>query len=516
MRLLLNNNQNVKLFSELSVTDLAPLFNKPQCKSTAELKPRCFASWQLRAISAMRSLVASNVASALLLTVPESLEGTQFASELALHLDCEPLILHKLSSSYVNKDGSIAAEFKLSELWVIAAQSLLEHPKRTSLLLANSSLGKLPKLVIVGSASDCQDLMLIWPSLKNALHADVITTFAVSAELLGQYVAALAREGFTKHLDAEALSYLTAYCTRIYGDRRYMSIEDINLRQLLDEASALAKDKLITLYPLLRAIGAQDFRENYVAQAFVREHRDNEIILATDGQCVGQINGLSVIETAGTSYEYGEPVRISATVRAGGDGEVIDIERKAELAGQIHAKAMMIINGFITREFGSILPIPASASLVFEQSYSEIDGDSASLTGLCAVLSAYADVPIRQDLAITGAVDQFGNVEAVGGINHKVEGFFKICALKGLSGTQGVIIPHSCVPQLVLRSNVKKAIAQGKFHIYTVSHVRGALELLTGCAWGDVDDPKSIVAKVVDRLEGISNHGESTPWWHFW
>lgn len=512
----MNNNQNLKLFSELKASDLSPLFNTPECKSTADFSPRCFASLQLRAVSAMRSLLASNAVSALLLTVPESIDGTQFASEMAMHLDCEPLILHKLSKSYVKKDGTAAFELKCADVWVVSAQSLLEHPKRTSLLLANASLGKLPRLVITGSAGDCQDLMLLWPGLKNALHADVITTFAVSAELLGQYVASLAREGFTRHLDAKALSLLTVYCTRIYGDRRYMSLDDQSLRQLLDEASALTDKELVSSYTLLRAIGARDFRESYVAHAFIREHRDNEIILATDGQCTGQINGLSVIETAGTCYEYGEPVRISATVRAGGDGEVIDIERKAELAGQIHAKAMMIINGFIMREFGSILPIPASASLVFEQSYSEIDGDSASLTGLCAVLSAYADVPIRQDLAITGAVDQFGNVEAVGGINHKIEGFFRICALKGLTGTQGVIIPHSCVPQLVLRQSVLKAIAQGKFHIYTVAHVRGALELLTGCAWGDVDDPKSIVARVVDRLEGISNHGESTPWWHFW
>lgn len=143
----MNNNQNLKLFSELKASDLAPLFKRPECNSTADFKPRGFASLQLRAIAAMRSLLASNVCHALLLTVPESIDGTQFVSEMALHLDCEPLILHKLLKDYVKKDGTVATDLKCSDLWVVSAQSLLEHPKRTSLLLSNTALGKLPKQI---------------------------------------------------------------------------------------------------------------------------------------------------------------------------------------------------------------------------------------------------------------------------------------------------------------------------------------------------------------------------------
>ncbi|MGN0902844.1 MAG: S16 family serine protease, partial [Succinivibrio sp.] len=201
---------------------------------------------------------------------------------------------------------------------------------------------------------------------------------------------------------------------------------------------------------------------------------------------------------------------------AGGEGDIIDIERKAELAGQIHAKAMMIINGFISDEFGSQQPMPVSASLVFEQSYSEIDGDSASLTGLCAVISALSELPVRQDLAVTGAVDQFGDVQPVGGVNEKIEGFYRICRLNGLTGTQGVIIPYSCINQLVLRPSVINAVKNGKFHIYVVSHVTGAARLLMNTRWGEEDDDKSICGLVCSRLDELSAVKSVKPWWHLW
>lgn len=263
---------------------------------------------------------------------------------------------------------------------------------------------------------------------------------------------------------------------------------------------------------VLKALGSNDFRNNFLAESSLREHRDRQLLVATQGAVVGQINGLSVIETLGTNYEYGEPVRITATLRAGGEGDVIDIERKAELAGQIHAKAMMIINGFLTKEFGAEQPLPVSASLVFEQSYSEVDGDSASLTGLCAVISVLAGVPIRQDLAVTGAVDQFGDVQAVGGVNEKIEGFYRVCRLHGFTGTQGVIIPSSCVNQLVLRPAVIKAVADGKFHIFTVSHVTEAVKMLTTMDWGDSETENTICYRISERLNAIIAGNEEETW----
>ena len=162
------------------------------------------------------------------------------------------------------------------------------------------------------------------------------------------------------------------------------------------------------------------------------------------------------------------------------------------------------------------LRLPVSASLVFEQSYSEIDGDSASLTGLCAVISCLAGIPVRQDLAVTGAVDQFGDVQPVGGVNEKIEGFFRVCRLHGLTGTQGVIIPASCVQQLVLRPAVVRAVKAGRFHIYTVNHVTEAVKLLTTVDWGDASREGSVVNRIVNRLYEVAAGRDVTPWWKFW
>lgn len=315
---------------------------------------------------------------------------------------------------------------------------------------------------------------------------------------------------------SEALTLLANYCCRLSGDRRYLGLPECTLQALIFAANSYAhqaQSDLVQRYHVLKALGAHDFRNNFLSESSLREHRDRQLLIATSGAVIGQINGLSVIETLGTCYEFGEPVRITATLRAGGEGDVIDIERKAELAGQIHAKAMMIINGFLTKEFGAEQPLPVSASLVFEQSYSEVDGDSASLTGLCAVISVLAGVPIRQDLAVTGAVDQFGDVQAVGGVNEKIEGFYRVCRLHGFTGTQGVVIPRSCVQQLVLRPAVVKAVADGKFHIFTVDHVTEAVKLLTSVDWGDSNTAGSIRYRIGERLNNIVNNNSNEDSW---
>jgi Lon-like ATP-dependent protease len=225
--------------------------------------------------------------------------------------------------------------------------------------------------------------------------------------------------------------------------------------------------------------------------------------LQTDGEEIGQINGLSVIQVSGHPYDFGEPVRLTATVHLG-DGDVADIERKAELAGHIHAKAMMIIHGYLSNKFGAENPSPLSANLVFEQSYHEIDGDSASLTGLCALLSALARQPIYQHFAVTGAVDQFGNVQAVGGVNEKIEGFFRVCKIHGLNGKQGILLPGTNAQQLNLSDEVIAAVAAGQFHIHPVDHVEEAIELLTGCVAGEPDMPDTLFGRIQQRLDELN------------
>lgn len=418
---------------------------------------------------------------------------------------------------------------------------LIEHSKWLGMIDACLAENDALKLILVGDATDVAQLSLLWSTLDSAIHTDVVLEFPVVGALhtlggLINHYRLNDRSGSDLlPFSRDALALLAAYSCRISGDRRYLGLTELSLKSLIYEANRFALRNLkdvqcpeakenaadsqdhvscsfVSRYHVLKAIAALDFRNNFLAESVLREHRDRQLLISTQGAVVGQINGLSVIETLGTSYEYGEPVRITATLRAGGEGDVIDIERKAELAGQIHAKAMMIINGFLTKEFGSEQPLPVSASLVFEQSYSEVDGDSASLTGLCAVISVLAGLPIRQGLAVTGAVDQFGDVQAVGGVNEKIEGFYRVCRLHGLTGEQGVIIPSSCVNQLVLRPAVVKAVAEGKFHIFTVSHVTEAVKMLTTVDWGDAETENTVCYRISERLNNVIAGAQEQTW----
>jgi Lon-like ATP-dependent protease len=271
-------------------------------------------------------------------------------------------------------------------------------------------------------------------------------------------------------------------------------------------ADSLAREleaTCVTDEHILLALEEQDYRLNYLVEQSDQGVIDGQILLQTDGEEVGQINGLSVIQVAGHPYDFGEPVRLTATVHLG-DGDVADIERKAELAGHIHAKAMMIIHGYLSNKFGAENPSPLSANLVFEQSYHEIDGDSASLTGLCALLSALARQPIYQHFAVTGAVDQFGNVQAVGGVNEKIEGFFRVCKIHGLTGKQGILLPGTNAQQLNLSDEVIAAVEAGQFHIHPVDHVEEAIELLTGCVAGEPDMPDTLFGRIQERLDELN------------
>jgi predicted ATP-dependent protease len=234
-------------------------------------------------------------------------------------------------------------------------------------------------------------------------------------------------------------------------------------------------------------------------------------MISTAGSRVGQINGLSVIQTG--DFSFGFPSRITASVRQG-KGDVIDIEREVELSGPIHSKGVMILAGFLGQRFASDKPLSLSASLVFEQSYAGVEGDSASSAELYALLSAIAGVPIKQSLAVTGSVNQHGQVQAIGGVNEKIEGFFDICKERGLTYDQGVMIPAANVKHLMLKKEVRDAVADGKFNIYSISEIDQGIELLTGIPMGAPDqDGKypldTISGKVQDRIEKLAGVKES-------
>lgn len=231
-----------------------------------------------------------------------------------------------------------------------------------------------------------------------------------------------------------------------------------------------------------------------------------EVLVATEGERVGVVNGLSVLSAG--DVQFGHPMRITAVVSVGHEG-VIDVEREASLGGSLHTKGVAILRGFVSGTFGQERPVALRAQIAFEQSYGEVEGDSASSTELYAILSAIADVPIDQGVAVTGSVNQLGEVQAIGGVTAKIEGFFDLCAARGLTGRQGVMLPRSCVHQLVLRDDVASAIAADKFHLYAVDRVSEGIEILTGIPAGARDQngrfpAESIFGRVERRLIEIA------------
>jgi predicted ATP-dependent protease len=218
------------------------------------------------------------------------------------------------------------------------------------------------------------------------------------------------------------------------------------------------------------------------------------MLVSTSGTAVGQVNGLAVYLLG--DYAFGRPTRITATARLG-SGKVLDIEREVDLGGNIHSKAVMIISALLANRYARDRPLPLSASLVFEQSYGGIEGDSASVAELVALISAIADVPVRQGLAVTGSLNQHGIVQAIGGVNEKIEGFYDICSARGLDGNQGVVIPSANTVHLMLREDVRDAVAAGKFQVYSANSIDEALELLTGYRASSID------AQVISRLDEL-------------
>jgi lon-related putative ATP-dependent protease len=297
-------------------------------------------------------------------------------------------------------------------------------------------------------------------------------------------LATLVRREKLRPFDRSAVAALIDHSGRLAADGRKLSTHMRDIVDLMQEADFYAEEAQqpqVRAVEVERALQARIRRADRLRDQLQEEIRRDILAIATSGMLVGQVNGLTVLETG--SFSFGLPARISATTRLG-EGEVIDIAREVELGGPVHSKGVFILASFLGARYAQNLPLSLSASLTFEQTYSEVEGDSASLAELCALLSSLAALPLRQSLAVTGSVDQYGRVQAVGGINEKIEGFFDVCAQRGLSGDQGVLIPASNVQHLMLRRDVVDAARAGRFHVYAVDTVDGALQLLCGLPAG--------------------------------
>lgn len=348
----------------------------------------------------------------------------------------------------------------------------------------------------------------------KAQMADSTERVAGSIRTYLLQIARIIREEKLRPFNASALAWLIDLGSHLCEDQKRLSLKFPLLREIMVEADALAAMKgkrLVNSEILEEAYGLRAWRANLAEEDFMEEY-DREIIkVATAGKAVGQVNGLSVLSQG--NYEFGLPHRISCAVGVGHDG-IIDLEREAELGGPIHTKAMMILKSYLTNMFASHRPIALSASLHFEQSYGGIEGDSASGAELAALLSALAQVPARLDLAFTGAVSHSGQIMAVGGVTRKIEGFYKVCARHGLTGSQGVIIPHDNIAHLMLSPEILESVKKRRFAIYPARTIEDALWLLTGMPAGKKRKdgsftPGSLYDLVDRRLEELGYHGQN-------
>ncbi len=329
-------------------------------------------------------------------------------------------------------------------------------------------------------------------------------------QLYARMIATLQQEEQIKPLVPAAVARVIESASRHADDSTKLSLHVEYISDVLKEAdywAGKAGDAEVTLAHIEQALEKQRYRLDRIREQYHEQIIRRISLIETSGTAIGQVNGLTVIALA--DQAFGSPSRITATARLG-SGKVVDIEREAKLGGEIHSKGVLILSAYLASRFAPNNPLPLSASLVFEQSYGGVDGDSATAAELCALLSAIADIPIKQNYAVTGSMNQHGNIQAIGGVNEKIEGFFDICNSRELTGDQGVIIPASNQVHLMLRKDIREAVVNGQFAIYTAEHVDDVMAKLSGLAIGEKDSqgnypPDSVNGKIVARIKELQS-----------
>jgi len=401
------------------------------------------------------------------------------------------------------RDGKLVIEEISERLGFMALKSLRPEPIILDV-----------KVVVIGEPLFYYLLLRLDLEFKELfkIKADFDTRMDRSEASLKDYAAVICRlckEENLKHLSSGALAKVIEHSSRLAGDQEKLSTLFADISDIIRESNFWADAvcaSFIEASHVEKAIEQKVYRSNLIQQRINEMIDKGMIVIDTMGEIIGQVNGLAVISLG--DFAFGKPNRITATVSVGREG-LIDIERESKLGGPLHTKGVMILNGYIADKYAHEAPLSLSARLVFEQSYEEVEGDSASSTELYALLSRLADVPIKQGIAVTGSVNQKGEVQAIGGINEKIEGFFEVCRLKGLDGKQGVLIPASNVRNLMLREDVVEAVKKRKFHIYPVDNIEDGIEVLTGVKVGKrLEDgsfePDSINSRVQQHLTTLA------------
>lgn len=396
---------------------------------------------------------------------------------------------------------------------------VIERPYMEPATLLPAALNPKPipleiKVIVVGDREQYFLLQELDPEFSQIFKvlADFDDDFPRTPEtlrLLARFLAQHSRLHCTAPLTQKATLRLTNYSSRLAESRRKLSARLGELVDLLCEAEwwrSRTQDPYIDARHVDLALTAKEEREGRLAKVVLEEILSGTILIATSGCAVGQVNGLTLIETG--KFSFAAPARITATAYPGSKG-IVDIEREASLGQAIHSKGVMILSGYLGYKYAQKFPLAISAHIAMEQSYGYIDGDSAALAEVCALISALTHIPIQQCFAVTGSLNQYGEAQAVGGINEKIEGFFRLCQARGLDGSHGVIFPQANCEDLVLKDEVIEAVAQGLFYLYPISCVDQALELLMGLPAGTLDaqgnyPENSINGKAVTRFREIS------------
>ena len=378
------------------------------------------------------------------------------------------------------------------------------------------------KVILIGTPNVYQ-LLLAYDEQFSELFkvkVDFDTRMPYTQENIDNYAAFISntcKEENLKHLDATAMSRIVEHGSRLVDDQEKLSTRFGEIADVIREASYYASmddATSVTCEHVRKAIEEHYYRSSLIQERIQEMIARDVIKIDLSGAKVGQVNGLSVIELG--DIAFGQPSRITVSVGLGREG-LIDIEREAEMGGPIHTKGVMILSGYLTEKYAQDKPLSLAARLVFEQNYSGVEGDSASSTELYAILSALSEIPIKQSIAVTGSVNQKGEVQAIGGVNEKIEGFFEVCRAKGLTGEQGVMIPESNMSNLMLKEAVIDAVREGKFHIWAIRTIDEGIERLTGVPAGQRNEdgdfePETVNARVDARLnklaETLSHFGE--------
>ena len=379
---------------------------------------------------------------------------------------------------------------------------------RSSMVMVSLKPEPIPldlKVILIGDENIYQTLLAMDPDFRKLFKIKV--EFADDAELTKDNMVKLARfvKGYCDHeglpgLDSNAMAKLIEYASKLADNQEKLSTRFTDLSLIVGEASTwakLGKSKVITEEFITKALAEKVDRVKKYDDKYMEMIKDNTLLIDTTGSKIGQINGLTIMNVG--DYTFGKPVKITANTYTGKNG-IINIEREVELSGSSHSKGILILSGYLGEMFAQDMPLSLTASICFEQLYSGVDGDSASSTELYALLSSLSNIPINQAFAVTGSVNQKGEIQPIGGVNDKIEGFFQVCKMRGLDGSHSVIIPKQNIKNLNLSTEVVNAVKEGMFHIYAISTIEEGIELLTGVPAGSKDENGNFPAGTINYL----------------